>query len=441
VEANMVATNWSSAYQPTEAPFLPLAVSRSTRDAEVRLTADGAVIRPVQVNGGVYSFVVPWNVRSVLLVSRFTTRTNLALPFATDGRHLGVRVTEISIRSAAGVLVIPADDPRLTGGWYDAEREGVTIWRWTDGAAQIPWTNVAGPAVVTIHCATLAEYPIADDIPMRYSGAPSAENLTLHWDGDAGPQRFLPKVIFNLAPPESSKSVRIQWCLGMYSSGSTWMFNAIRAVGNTLFPGKPHIGVYAESTDQLPPGWPESDRLIIKSHHTDATATALVSQHADRIWISVRDPRDAVASAMTYMLPDFASALEAVTRSALHAERFIRDPRSVLLRYEDGFIDDPTTLDRFASAFSRTLTPQDRDRLFQQTRRTAIEAMIQEFDPNETVDDGFPGHRVHMETQWHTHHLNRTGEVGRWRHTLDATQVKDIERRLGPWMERFGYHP
>lgn len=276
---------------------------------------------------------------------------------------------------------------------------------------------------------------------MRYSGAPSAENLTLHWDGDAGPQRFLPEVIFNAAPPESSKSVRIQWCLGMYSSGSTWMFNAIRAVGNTLFPGESHIGIYAESTGQLPPGWPESDRLIIKSHHTDATATALVSQHADRIWISVRDPRDAVASAMTYMFPDFASTLEAVTRSALHAERFIRDPRSVLLRYEDGFIDDPITLDRFASAFSRTLSPQDRDRLFQQTRRTAIEAMIQEFDPNETVDDGFPGHRVHMETQWHTHHLNRTGEVGRWRHTLDATQVKEVERRLGPWMERFGYHP
>src|ERR1019366_6830178 len=90
VEANMVATNWSSAYQPTEAPFLPLAVSRSTRDAEVRLTADSAVF--------------------------------------------------------------------------------------------------------PIHCATLAESPIADDIPMRYSGAPSAENLPLHWDGDAGPQRFLPKV-------------------------------------------------------------------------------------------------------------------------------------------------------------------------------------------------------------------------------------------------------
>jgi hypothetical protein len=67
--------------------------------------------------------------------------------------------------------------------------------------------------------------------------------------------------------------------------------------------------------------------------------------------------------------------------------------------------------------------------------------MIQEFDPGETVDDGFVGHRVHMKTQWHTHHVNRTGAVGRWRHTLDAEQAMEIQQRLGPWMERFGYLP
>jgi hypothetical protein len=227
----------------------------------------------------------------------------------------------------------------------------------------------------------------------------------------------------------------------MYSSGSTWVFNGIRSVGNTLFPGEPHIGLYAEAMDQLPPRWLEADRLIIKSHHSDEAATALLLRHADRIWISIRDPRDCVASASTYMFPNFDSALDAVTRSALHCQRFILDPRSVVLRYEDGFIDDAVTLDRFAAARSRTLLPQDRDRLFQQTRRAAIESMIQEFDPSETVDDGFVGHRVHMETQWHTHHLNRTGQVGRWRHTLTAAQAVEIHRRLGLWMEQFGYLP
>jgi hypothetical protein len=139
------------------------------------------------------------------------------------------------------------------------------------------------------------------------------------------------------------------------------------------------------------------------------------------------------------MFPDFHSALDAVARSAQYCERFVLDPGCVILRYEDGFIDDPATLERFAAARTRSLLPPDRDRLFHRSRRNAIESMIRGFDPTETIDDGFSGHRVHLATQWHTHHLNRTGEVGRWRQTLNPAQNDEVRRRLGPWMERFGY--
>jgi len=413
---------------------------QTTHDAEVRLVADGVTLRPVHARGETYCFVVQASVQSVSLESRFSIQADIAPADADNSRRLGVRVTTITIRSHADEIVIPVDDPRLTRGWYAAERKGITIWRWTDGAAQIPWIDISGPAVVTIRCSTLTEYPTYDEIPEPGRLALGTDGLTERREGDAGRPGFWAGVTPNLAPMDPSKVVRMQWCLGMYSSGSTWVFNAIRSVGNALFPGEPHIGVYAESVDQLPPGWSQSDRFIVKSHHPDEVATALLRQHADRIWISIRDPRDSVASALTYMYPDFASALTAVTRSALHCERFVGDPRCVLLRYEDAYIDDPATFDRFAAALSRTLSPEDRGRLFRQTRRTAIEAMIQQLDPNETVDDGFPGHRVHMETQWHTHHVNRTGEVGRWRRTLDAAQAMEVQRRLRSWMARFGYN-
>ena len=60
-------------------------------------------------------------------------------------------------------MVIAADDPRLIGGWHHAEREGADLWRWTDGSAELPWNGVSGPAVVTVHCTTLTEYPIRDE--------------------------------------------------------------------------------------------------------------------------------------------------------------------------------------------------------------------------------------------------------------------------------------
>ena len=231
----------------------------------------------------------------------------------------------------------------------------------------------------------------------------------------------------------------MQWCLGMYSSGSTWVVHALRSVGDVLFPGTTHVMAFVETANDLPQGWSRSGRLFIKTHATDDTAATLLSRGADHIWISIRDPRDCVASVMTHMHKTFDAALESVARSAEHCGRFVSAEKSTLLRYEDGFTDDPATLDFFAGGFSRTLWPLERDRVFQQTRRTAIETMIQTFEPGHTVDDGTPGHRVHLATQWHTHHMNRTGEIGRWRRTLDEAQAAEVTYRMGSWMNRFGY--
>jgi len=139
-------------------------VVKTTPDAEVRLSADGATIRPTSAGNGVYNFVVPAGTRSVQLQSRFGIPVDIEAPYLGDTRRLGVRVKQIAVRSDAGEIVISGDDPRLTEGWYDAEREDAEIWRWTDGAADLPWSNVAGSAVVTVHCTTLDLYPMYDEM-------------------------------------------------------------------------------------------------------------------------------------------------------------------------------------------------------------------------------------------------------------------------------------
>ena len=231
----------------------------------------------------------------------------------------------------------------------------------------------------------------------------------------------------------------MQWCLGMFASASTWVVNTIRSVGEATTPGASYRVFFLETADQLPPGWAGSERLLIKTHHTDDIAADLLARAASRIWISIRDPRDCVASLMTYMHLDFDNSLASVERSALACARPAGSPKATLLRYEDKFADNLATLDLFAAGFGAVLTPDDRQTLFQATRREAIEAMIESFGADETLDDGTPGHRVHPATQWHTHHLNRTGEIERWRRTLTAAQVAEVEFRLGAWMRRFGY--
>jgi hypothetical protein len=154
---------WSRQVQRAEAGNYTPTVVQTTHDAEIRLSADGTSIRPTAANQGSYTFVVPSGRARVRLESRFGIAADPRAPCPGDTSRLGVRVSRITIRSDAGEVVIAADDPSLTTGWHDAEHVGTKLWRWTDGSAEVPWAGVSGPAVVTIHCVMLAEYPIHDE--------------------------------------------------------------------------------------------------------------------------------------------------------------------------------------------------------------------------------------------------------------------------------------
>jgi hypothetical protein len=132
--------------------------AKMTRDTGIRLSADGRCIHPTSAGDGVYVFVVPAGSRRVRLDSRVGVPTG-----SRRSGGLGVKVSEIAIKSDAGDVVIAADDPNLVTGWHDAEHAGGAIWRWTDGSAEVPWDGVRGLAVVTVRCGTLAEYLICEE--------------------------------------------------------------------------------------------------------------------------------------------------------------------------------------------------------------------------------------------------------------------------------------
>lgn len=137
---------------------------RTTRDADLRLVADGVSIAPMESKDGAHSFIVPRGARSVSLESRFCIPVDVSAPYMGDTRRLGVRVTSMTVRSGMGETVIASDDPRLTKGWHEAERQDALLWRWTDGSAQIPWAWSTGPAVLIVECTQAAEYPLYDEM-------------------------------------------------------------------------------------------------------------------------------------------------------------------------------------------------------------------------------------------------------------------------------------
>jgi hypothetical protein len=159
-EVDEVLLIWPQLAQPSASPKL---VPGSSQEADVRLLVDGATIDPMMSCEGTYTFVVPAGVTQVWLLSRSGALADPSAPYLGAGRRLGVRVSEIAIRTRAGEVVIPADYPRLATGWHEAEQAGTGLWRWTDGLAELPWEGVQGPAVVRIRCMGIGDYRVVDD--------------------------------------------------------------------------------------------------------------------------------------------------------------------------------------------------------------------------------------------------------------------------------------
>lgn len=230
------------------------------------------------------------------------------------------------------------------------------------------------------------------------------------------------------------------WCLGMYASGSTWVFNAALKIAAIVAPAKPAIGRFVVAHHELDLLQDSTHLAIIKSHDTDEAAATELARLADGVLLSIRDPRDCVTSLMLYQRYRFADALASVERTARYCARFVAHPKVSVLRYESGFIDDIATLDLIARSLGGELTSADRLQIFAETRRPAIEAFIARLDALPTaLRHEASGDVVDTATQWHTHHADRTGEVGRWRSMLTAQQIAAIEQRMQDWMAAFGY--
>lgn len=153
---------WTRLAERSQAIGYPIPVVPTVDSADIHLLADGRVIRPVSDRDSRYVFMVPAGVAAVSLMSRFCIPSDKMIAGQRDTRRLGVSVNWIAIRSDGEETILPADHPGLVKGWNAAEKDGVRLWRWTDGAASIPWERIAGAAVVTVRCVPVDAYPVYD---------------------------------------------------------------------------------------------------------------------------------------------------------------------------------------------------------------------------------------------------------------------------------------
>lgn len=120
----------------TQLGFATVERAKTTRDPALCLTTQkGDVIKPVDIQGKVYSFYLPANVRVIGLRSRAAQPAEAVGPFCDDRRMLGVLVSKFTVLGDETVTVLPSEMSEVSG-WYPAEKGRSD--RWTKGLAILP---------------------------------------------------------------------------------------------------------------------------------------------------------------------------------------------------------------------------------------------------------------------------------------------------------------
>jgi hypothetical protein len=112
----------------------PLPQHVTTTHADLRLLVDRHPVKPVFSDSDRVIFALPHGACATRLVSRAQLPTE-ARPWLEDRRKLGVCVKRIAPRCVNELREIPMDHASLTKGWWDIERDGQMMSRWTDGDA------------------------------------------------------------------------------------------------------------------------------------------------------------------------------------------------------------------------------------------------------------------------------------------------------------------
>lgn len=227
--------------------------------------------------------------------------------------------------------------------------------------------------------------------------------------------------------------------IGLHGSASTWVFNVVRELMIAGLGEQQVLACYADKLDGLPDQAARAGRhLVIKSHHGTAELDCWLADARARIFLSIRDPRDACIS----MSQRFRAPLnQAVGWLANDCNRVMRLAAQghAMLRYEDRFFERREPAERLAQSLGLQLAPAMIEAVAARYDTEAVRSFAQslgELPPERLVRMG-ASHLMDQVTQIHAPHIG-DARSGKWR-DLPAPLQAQLTGLFAPFLDQFGY--
>ncbi len=210
----------------------------------------------------------------------------------------------------------------------------------------------------------------------------------------------------------------IIYCLGMQSSGSTWIYNVLREIFavNKL----PFTAYRVETFEEL-----KDDRAfgavnaVFRGHNVDSYLLRALALGDVRAILSFRDPRDAVASFMQRFGTQFLPVCNDVMRNLASLVSAGSSMPNLSFFFEDRFTDDISTVRQCADFIGVPLTDAQASGIFEKYRSANVRRFIASLGrlPADRIYVDETANVMDRETSFHATHIS-DGQIGKWRTVL-----------------------
>lgn len=232
-------------------------------------------------------------------------------------------------------------------------------------------------------------------------------------------------------------------CAGLKSSGSTWLYNAAiqlceakvrtaRGVRPRIFP------FYAETVEQFPPGSERAGLLVVKTHIPSESLVYLTRFARGTVLLSVREPRDSVASLMQRFGHQFEPCVKELAAGAVRIVQLAHVARPLVLRYEDRFFERPQTVARLARRLGVTIARPAAERIFNALTAENVRKRIRGLTSRGVFGARPDPDRFDPRTHWHPGHIG-DGKIGKYAEVLSPRMQGTVLEALHEYCLTFGY--
>jgi hypothetical protein len=225
-------------------------------------------------------------------------------------------------------------------------------------------------------------------------------------------------------------------CNGMPRSASTWSFNVCRRLFQEVRPRDPLCARYHENVAEvIDPLCGAYSHVVLKCHTLDARGKELCACGQAFAIYTLRDPYDAIASAMTMFNHSFEDALGLIEHS-MGLWAFHRGTgRAHIVNY-DSIRDTPLEqVSAIATYLGLQASPQVLQPIARDTSMEAIRALACQVAP-ERGAIRTPRSMYDPQTHIHRNHI-RDGRTGYGKQKLSEEQIRRVRETVEPFPERF----